>query len=138
MQESHKKQFWTLVNVAMELTNHPPLSKEAIVVWWQMLSKYEYVQVEQAIDEWCKSSNKPPTPSDILKLCQPKSEFYKAIGYIPDAEIKKEGLKEIDNFIAANTKPKTDYKAWAKRILANPSKFPDKSVIYAKEALNFN
>jgi len=42
----------------------------------------------------------------------------------------------VVKFVADRLISKTDYKAWAKRILANPNQFPDKSVQYAKEALN--
>jgi hypothetical protein len=47
-------------------------------------------------------------------------------------------LDKIAKVISQTLKPKTDYKAWAKRILANPQNFPSQSVAYAKEALGYD
>jgi hypothetical protein len=47
-------------------------------------------------------------------------------------------LDKIATVISQTLKPKTDYKAWAKRILANPQNFPAQSVAYAKEALGYD
>jgi hypothetical protein len=135
MQETDKKQFWVMVNVSMDLTNHPPLTKEAIVAWWHKLKGHEFGTVQAAFDRWLDNSSKSPTPKDILDLCKPREDFYVAIGKTPDSEVNKEGLKKIETFVAKNTKPKTDYRHWAKRIMQNPDKFPDSSVTAAKEAL---
>jgi len=40
--------------------------------------------------------------------------------------------------IAEKLKPKTDYHAWAKRILRNPKNFPETSVMAAREVLGEN
>lgn len=135
MLETDKKQFWVMVNVSMDLTNHPPLNKETIVAWWHKLKNYEFNTVQGAFDKWLDTSSKPPTPKDIIELCRPKEEFYVAVGKIPDSDISKEGLKKIETFVANHTKPKTDYRHWAKRIMKNPKNFPDASVEAAKIAL---
>ena len=135
MQDSHKKQFWTMVNVAMELTNHPPLSKEAIVTWWHMLAKQDYEAVESALDKWVKEMAKPPTPSDILKLCQHKVTIHARLPSPLAIEENREHVKEVMDYVAANIKPKRDYRLWARKIIANPSAYPDISLKLAKEAL---
>lgn len=135
MQESHKKNFWVMVNVAMELTNHPPLSKEAIVTWWHLLNKYEYETVESAIDKWVKEMTKPPTPNDILKLCQHKVSIHARLPSPLAKEDSRQHSAEVMDYLAKNIKPKRDYRAWAENIIANPSKYPDISIKLAKEAL---
>lgn len=138
MDNSHKKEFWLMVNVAMELTNHPPLTKEAIVTWWHLLSKYEFADVQNSVDNWCKTMSKPPTPNDIISGCQHKVTIHARLPSPLAIQDNKRHIDELKEHIAENLKPKTDYKAWAKRILANPKQFPDISVKFAKEALNVN
>jgi hypothetical protein len=135
MDDLNKKAFWTMINVAMELTNHPPLTKEAVVVWWHKLSKFEYSVVEAALDKWVDSSSKAPAPSDILNLCKPVTPIYTALARKSSREAGKQYAENVVKFVAENTASKTDYKAWAKRIVANPERFPDSSLVAAKEAL---
>jgi hypothetical protein len=122
MQESNKKQFWLMVNVAMELTNHNPLSKEAILTWWHMLSKYEYQDVENALDKWVKEMSKPPTPSDILKLCQHKVTIHARLPSPLAIADNKRHAEEVKQAINTMTKKKTDHKAWARRIISGEFK----------------
>jgi hypothetical protein len=81
-----------------------------------------------------------PSCDDFISQCTATPEMYiendtLKISYVRDAEKDAAGLKKIESYIAKEVKPKTDYKAWAKRILANPQNFPAQSVAYAKEAL---
>lgn len=124
-----------MVNVSMELTNHNPLSKEAILTWWHMLSKYEYIDVETALDKWVKEMAKPPTPSDILKLCQHKVTIHARLPSPLAIEDNKKHVAEVMDYVAKNIKPKRNYRVWAERIIANPSAYPDISLKLAKEAL---
>lgn len=87
-------------------------------------AKYEYAPSCDDFISQCKSTAEMHKDHELLKL-----------GHIRDAEKDKAGLKKIDKFVEENTKSKTDYKAWAKRIVANPKNFPDQSLIFAKEAL---
>lgn len=61
-----------------------------------------------------------------------------AIPHKRNQEVSKEGLDKIAKVIQDHIQPKTDYKAWAKRILANPKYFPEYSIKCAKEALGMN
>lgn len=136
MDSSHKKQFWLMINVAMELTNHPPLTKEAIITWWHLLSKYDYDVVEKAIDTWCKTMSKPPMPNDILNLCKPAVTIF---ARLPSPLAKAENKRHADEvvaFVAANIKPVQDKKQWA-RDLVSGKKVSNwyKAVDFAKEAL---
>ena len=137
MIDTDKKQFWSMINITMELCNKPPLSKEAILVWWNILEKYELQVVRDALDAWIDSETKPPSPSQIKDLCKPKEQFHKALPRptISDEQLKK-NLEKISDMV--KPKDKTDYKKWARDILANPKGLPDISVRFAKEALNIN
>lgn len=54
---------------------------------------------------------------------------------LPKPKISDEQLADIHEKISAFTSGKRDYKLWAKKIIADPSKYPDISLRYAKEAL---
>lgn len=135
MNDSHKKAFWAMMNVTMELTNHPPLSKEAVLVWWHKLSKFEYQDVEKALDKWLDTSHRPPAPSDIIALCKPIEPVYQALGKKVNREAGKEYASNVVNYVAQQIKPTRDYKKWAKDILADESKSTMWAIKCAKQAL---
>jgi hypothetical protein len=133
MNDSNKKQFWGMLNVAMELTNKPPLTKEAILTWWNLLCKYDYSVVEKAVSQWVDSSSKPPTPHDIAGLCRPKEPIYQALPAPVSYAENKAQADKLALFIHERIKPKTNYRAWVTRILDNPQNFPESSVQAARE-----
>ena len=143
MKDLHKKQFWLMINIAMELTNHPPLSKEAIITWWHLLSSFEYEVVEGALNGWVNSTNRPPTPHDIKDLCQKNIQREVEHKITITARIpsplaiaeNKRRAEEVVEFVSQNTKKKKDYKKWARDILDNP-KSTDFQINFAKEALS--
>ena len=137
MQDLNKKQFWTMVNVAMELTNHPPLSKEAIITWWHMLAKYEYSDVENALDKWVKEMAKPPTPSDILKLCQHKVTMHARLPSPLTKESNRQHANEVVQYVVNNIKPIVDRRQWARDLISGKKQSNwDGAIKFAKEALN--
>jgi hypothetical protein len=135
MDDSNKKEFWSVMNVTMELCNRPPLSKEAVVVFWNILKKYEISTVRDALDSWVDSSSKAPTPHDILNLCKPVTPIYSAIERKHDKEANKQQAHKVAKLAHETFKPKSDMKAWAKTIIDNPKAYPDISLRYAREAL---
>jgi hypothetical protein len=136
MDDANKKQFWLMINVAMELTNHPPLTKEAIVTWWHMLSKYDYEQVEKAIDNWCKTSSKPPTPSDILQLCQHKVTIQSRLPSPLSQEANQRHSNEVIAYVAKHIKPVADRRQWAKDLISGKKISNwDGAIAFAQEAL---
>ncbi len=137
MDDSNKKEFWSMLNVCMELSNHPPLSKEAIVVWWMKLSKYDIAAVRDALDKWVDTTSKAPAPSDIANLCKPVTPIYTAIARKADIEANKRHVKEVIDYVSSHFKPTTNHKAWAEKIVANPSAYPDISLKFAREALGY-
>jgi hypothetical protein len=136
MDNSHKKQFWLMLNVAMELTNHPPLTKEAIVTWWHLLAKYEYNEVETAIDKWVKDMGKPPTPSDILKLCQHKVTIHARLPSPLSQESNQAHAKEVVQYVAEHIKAPIDRRQWARDLISGKKISNwDGAINFAKEAL---
>lgn len=135
MLDESKKQFWLMINVAMELTNHPPLTKEAIITWWHMLSKFDYDVVETSVDTWVKTMSKPPTPKDIADLCKPKVTIHQRLSSPLRLDENRKHMEEVKVQIGKMTKPKTDMKGWARKIIANPSAYPDIALKFSREAL---
>ena len=134
MLDADKKPFWVLVNMTMEMTNHYPLTKETIIGWWHKLKDYDLLTVEKALNAWTDTTNKPPTPFDIKSLCKPKAEIYTALS-APKNENSHQYADNVVKYINEIKQPKTDYKAWAKRIIANPEKFRPESLVEAKKAM---
>lgn len=135
MDDRNKKEFWAIINVTMELTNRPPLSKEAVITWWNILNKYDIETVRGALDKWCDTEKKPPTPSDIKELCKPKAEVYASLPRPLSKHANQEYAKEVVDFVASQPRKKRDYKAWARKILDTPKNYPDIAIRFAKEAL---
>jgi hypothetical protein len=105
MQESDKKQFWLMMNVCMELTNHPPLSKEAIVVWYERLRMYDFMAVSNAVDTWLKESSRPPTPKDVVELCKPKPVIHQRLNSPFRIEEGREKAKQLKEFLKGLNEP---------------------------------
>ena len=124
-----------MINVAMELTNHPPLTKEAIVTWWHLLSKYDYATVESALDSWVKTMSKPPTPNDIVNLCKPQVTIHARLPSPLAKEANQAYAKEVVEYVAAKTTKQRDMREWARKIVNNPKNYPDIALRYAQDAL---
>jgi hypothetical protein len=137
MIDKEKKQFWLMINIAMELTNHPPLTKEAIVTWWHMLSKYDYDVVEKAVDTWCKTMSKPPTPADILPLCQHKVTIFARLPSPLTKADNKRHADEVVKYVAEHIQPVKDKRQWARDLISGKkiSNHPEIAIPMAKAAL---
>jgi hypothetical protein len=77
MTNDDKRRFWSMVNVCAELYKRPELSKEAIVIWYEKLAKFDFNIVSKSFDKWTNDNKTMPTPADIIDLC--KSEESKHI-----------------------------------------------------------
>ena len=135
MDDLNKKEFWTMINITMELTNHPPLSKEAIITWWHMLKKHDIEVVKTALDIWVDTNKKPPTPHDIKELCKPKVTIYARLPSPLAIESNKQHAIELKEAVKEMVKPNRDkHTAWIFQILENPKKYSDISFKYATQA----
>jgi hypothetical protein len=102
------------------------------------------MQVSRAFDDWVNKNKYMPTVADIfeiIKASQPK-DFVKALPRLTtEVELKSyhEKMKAIANEMAS--KPKTDPKAWARKIVNDYDKGKYKleiGVKFAREALRQN
>ena len=112
------------------------LDKDTMRYWFDKLSKHEFLAVENAFDEWIKSQKELPTVSDILKLCQHKVSIHARLPSPLAKEDSRQHSAEVMDYVAKNIKPKRDYRAWARKIIANPKAYPDISFKIATEAIN--
>ena len=80
-----------------------------------------------------------PNCDEFLKNCVTSNiKDYKALPPPVDHESNKAHADKLALYIHEQLKPKTDYHAWAKRILRNPQNFPESSVEAARKVLGEN
>ena len=136
MIESDKKAFKDMINAVFTIYSKPLPEKEMLRIWWHKLERFDFSVVGRAFDKWTDTPNKLPQPADIVSLCKPHEEVYKALTEPVNKLSNKTHSDEVIKYIADRLTTKTDYRAWAKKIVANPKRYPDISLRYAKQALN--
>ncbi len=107
--------------------------------WQSKLSGMSSKSVFKAVDYCADKLKFPPTLPEFSQLCKANTpqEVTKALTrHFTDEEINsnRERISKISNELLK--KDTTDYHAWAKRIVANPDKFPSDSLVAAKLAMN--
>jgi len=105
MIESDKSAFKEMLIAVFSIYNKPTPDKDIMRMWWHKLERFEFNVIGRAL----------PAPVDF--------------------EGNQKHADELAIFIHERLKPKTDFHAWAKRIMANPKNFPDKSIEEAKKVL---
>jgi hypothetical protein len=142
--ETEKRGFKDMMNTMSSIYSKPEPTQDTLRVWWAKLEKYEFMQVSRAFDDWVNKNKYMPTVADIfeiIKASQPK-DFVKALPRLTtEVELKSyhEKMKAIANEMAS--KPKTDPKAWARKIVNDYDKGKYKleiGVKFAREALRQN
>jgi hypothetical protein len=109
--------------------------ENAKIIWSQELAGISAERIVQGLNA---SYDYAPSCDDFRNKCTSTPAMYQDNKLLPhkrNPEVSKEGLDKIATVISQTLKPKTDYKAWAKRIVANPQNFPASSLVAAKEAL---
>lgn len=124
-----------MVNAVFTIYSKPLPEKEMLRIWWHKLERFEFNVVGMAFDKWTDTPNKLPQPADIVGLCKPREEVYKALPAPINKEANKAHADEVVKFIAEVKKPTKDMMEWARKIIANPKYYPDISLRYAKQAL---
>jgi predicted transglutaminase-like cysteine proteinase len=80
-----------------------------------------------------------PNCDEFLKHCVTSNiQDFKALPAPVNHEDNKQHVEKLNKYINERLKPKTDYHAWAKRILRDPQNFPETSVTAAKVVLGEN
>jgi hypothetical protein len=133
--EQDRNAFSTMMDVVWQSNHRQPVDKETKRYWFNKLQHFPLGTVESAFDNWLITTDQLPTIKDIIKACAPKADFHRALGVVRDEDIQQAGLQKINQLVSAGLQPKTDHKAWAKRIMANQSAYLDIAVKYAKQAL---
>jgi hypothetical protein len=135
MIDTDKQAFKDMINAVFTIYGKPLPEKEMLRIWWHKLERYDFSAVGRAFDKWTDTPNKLPQPADIVQMCKPREAEYHALPPPVSHEDNKKHADKLALFIHERIKPKTDYHAWAKRILKNPQNFPDTSVEAARKLL---
>lgn len=125
-----------MINTVMELMNRPPLSKEAIIIWWNVLNKFDINIVREALNHWVDTNDTVPKPAQIKELCKPAPEFNKALPHKKSHKHQAVMASNVAKFVRENIK-KHD-RDWVKHwenILMNPESHQVHNVESAKRAL---
>jgi len=133
MIESDKRAFAEMVKAIYIIYSKPQPEKEMLRIWWHKLERFDFNVVGKAFDTWIDKPNRIPQPADIIALCKPAEPVYLALPAPVSYIENKQHIDKLNNFISERLKPKTDYRAWAKRILRNPQNFPESSVVAAEQ-----
>jgi hypothetical protein len=137
MTDLDKLAFKDMIVAVFAIYNKPPPEKEMLRIWFHKLSRFDFSVVAKALDIWTDTPNKLPQPADIIALCKPREDVYYALPSPVNYAENKKHIEELNTFVSKKLKPKTDHKAWAKRIIDNPKNFPEISLKYAQEALQY-
>lgn len=132
MNDTDKKDFASIMRVTWQTFGRNEPDKETMRYWFSKLEGNDLKQVGNAFDYWIIHSKQLPTVKDILDLLKQKQQDYKAL---PKPKMTEDQLNQIHDKLSAFTSNKRDYRAWAKKIIDNPSMYPDISLRFAKEAL---
>lgn len=121
----------------IDLWNDVPM-ESVKAVWAEDLAGVTADQIRKALDH-CKVGQKfPPTCPEFVAMCRQFRATPDVAGYL--APPKGDGMAanvqaEVDRVMRREPGEKRDPKDWARRILAEPSKFPSISRQFAEEAL---
>lgn len=137
MIESDKSAFKEMLIAVFSIYNKQAPEKEILRIWWHKLERFDFNSVGMAFDRWTDTPNKLPQPADIVSLCRPREEVYKALPAPINKEANKIHSEEVVKYIHETLKPTKDMRAWASRIMDNPTNYPDISLRIAKEALEY-
>ena len=138
MIETDKKAFKDMINAVFTIYGKPLPEKEMLRIWWHKLERFDFNVVGRALDKWTDTPNKLPQPADIVQICKPREAEYHALPAPISYAENKQNVDKLNKFISEKLKPKTDYHAWARRILNNQQNFPETSVAAAKMVLGEN
>lgn len=127
-----------MLDSVMALYGKPSPDSDTMKIWWAKLKHLEFEKVAKAFNMYVEKYKIMPNPSTILDLC--KNFHNQATPFMlakPKAVRSNESTLKFQEVLRdfANA-PKPEPKAWARKILGNPTKYPDISVRYAKEVLH--
>lgn len=138
MIDEKKIAFKDSMKIISAMYSKPPLDNDTLRVWWATLTAYDTDIVAKAFGKWVASSSYMPTPSDILGLCKAQSiEYTKLAPPVISKEQSKEHSNKVNQYVNSNSfQHHKSYKNWARKIIAEPKKYPAISLKFATIAIN--
>jgi hypothetical protein len=141
MTQDDKIGFKSMMDTVTSLYQKPNLDIDTLRVWFAKLEKFEFSVVTKAFDKWVDSNKFMPTVFDILQLCREKPVEFAQLQApkLNNQQNKAQAdklLALIQEKMPQEEKKLNDMRSWARRIMANPKKYPAISLKTAKEALN--
>jgi len=138
MVEEDKMKFKNMLDTVMALYGKPSPDRDTMRVWWLKLQHLDFSIISNAFNMYVDKYKIMPNVASILELCRAGS--IKEFTYLPRPKLSEEEYKKSSERVKKllqefAQKPKPEPKDWARKIIANPGKYPDISVRYAKEAL---
>jgi hypothetical protein len=104
--ETDGKQFATIMVVTWQSYGRNKPEGPTMRFWFDKLIGFDFTTVSNAFDEWLKTQKELPTVNEILKLCQPKEDVYKALPRPVSNKKNAEYAENVISFIAENTEKK--------------------------------
>ena len=101
-------------------------------VWSEELSGMSVDRIKNAL---LHSYDYAPSCDQFKAQCKTSAPVVPDYKALPKPALSEEKVNELKDKLTAFTSNKRDYRAWAYKITANPSVYPDISFRYAKEAL---
>jgi hypothetical protein len=135
MTNQDKNNFMKLINSVMKIYDKPEIELSLMRVWFVKLQEFDFKTVCTAFNAYTSKNTSAPTPIDIIKLCPRPTQFSAIAAPRMALEDSKKHADQVMQIVSKTLSPTTDYKAWAKRILAKPKNYPAISIRFAKEAL---
>lgn len=97
MNNDDKIKFKEMLNTVFDIYNRTHADQNLLRVWWMKLQSYDMPVVSKAFDSWTSSSNKAPTPYDIILLCRQKqldNQVPNKLSYKPMSPEKRKEISE--------------------------------------------
>ncbi len=95
MNNDDKIKFKEMLNTVFDIYNRTHADQNLLRVWWMKLQSYDMSVVSKSFDSWTTSSNKAPTPYDIILLCRQKKLDAMPTKKLPYKPLTPEKRKEI-------------------------------------------
>lgn len=84
-----------MLDTVFDIYNRTHADQNLLRVWWLKLQSYDMAIVSKAFDSWTTSSNKAPTPYDIILLCRQKQLDNQVPNKLSHKPMSPEKRKEI-------------------------------------------
>lgn len=136
MTDDDKKDFALMIRVTWQSYGRNPPDRETMKFWFEKLSDHSVKVVGNAFDKWIDANaDDLPSFKNIADLCKTSPTIFARLPSPLAIADTKRHVEELVEYVAEHVKPTTEYRAWAKKIIANPKNYPDISLRIAKEAM---